>query len=142
MNADEWNELYPVGTHVIAFPGSREDPPVVGRTRSRAWMLGHGTPVVLVEGKSGGIRLSHVDVVDEQTARRDWLLAEIRSTRGQWSTLRAESAYRQSPWPTSGRNTARKDLRALAARGELTVWNDETTGRRAYTANSTMRRVA
>ncbi|WP_406336585.1 hypothetical protein OG814_33155 [Streptomyces zaomyceticus] len=78
----------------------------------------------------------------EQASRREWLLTEIRKSAGQWTTLRAESTLHRSPWPTSGRNTARKDLRALAARGELTVWNDETTGRRAYTANSTMRRAA
>jgi hypothetical protein len=30
-------------------------------TRSVAWELGHGQPVVLVEGESGGICLEHVD---------------------------------------------------------------------------------
>ena len=69
----------------------------------------------------------------EQTSRREWLLAAMQSSSGQWTTLRAEAALRRSPWPTSGRNTARKDLRAARARGELTVWNDQTTGRRAYT---------
>ncbi|MFG2747228.1 hypothetical protein ACGFY0_45245 [Streptomyces chartreusis] len=142
MNADEWNARYPVGTFVLAYPMTRDDAPLPTRTRTPAWTLGHGEPVVSVEGEAGGICLSHVDVVDEQTSRRTWLLAEIRSSRGQWSTLRAESAYRKSPWSTSGRNTARKDLRALAARGELTVWDDQTTGRRAYTSNSTLRRAA
>lgn len=71
----------------------------------------------------------------EQACRREWLLQQIRTSRGQWTTLRAESTLRHSPWPTSGRNTARKDLRALAARGELTVWDDQTTGRRAYTSS-------
>ncbi|MFF9910657.1 hypothetical protein [Streptomyces sp. NPDC013457] len=78
----------------------------------------------------------------EQESRREWLLAQIRKTSGSWTTLRAESTLRRSPWPTSGRNTARKDLRALAARGELTVWNDATTGRRTYTSNTAMRRAA
>ncbi|MFE2556026.1 hypothetical protein ACFXGT_08310 [Streptomyces sp. NPDC059352] len=142
LTAAEWNAQYPEGTHVIAYPMTRADRPVVGRTRSRAWTLGGHTPVVLVDGEAGGIALTHVDVVDEQTGRRTWLLTTIRASRGQWSTLRAETAYRQSPWPNSGRNTARKDLRYWAAQGELTVWDDETTNRRAYTSNSTKRRAA
>ncbi|MDI9885351.1 hypothetical protein QMZ92_13335 [Streptomyces sp. HNM0645] len=72
----------------------------------------------------------------ELITRRGWLLAEIRTRAGLWTTLRAESVLRHSPWPTSGRNTARKDLKALASRGELTVWHDQTTGRRAYTPNT------
>ncbi|MCP3817796.1 hypothetical protein NLX86_06500 [Streptomyces sp. A3M-1-3] len=75
--------------------------------------------------------------MSELITRRGWLLSEIRRSPGPWMTLRAEAALRRSPWPASGRNTARKDLRALAARGELTVWNDHATGRRSYTANTT-----
>lgn len=84
MNASEWNERYPIGMPVIAYPLLRpEDPMAVAyrkraeegraygdpdpcerletRTRSQAWALGHGTPVVLVDGYSGGICLTHVD---------------------------------------------------------------------------------
>ncbi|MFB6626457.1 hypothetical protein ACFCWD_28815 [Streptomyces sp. NPDC056374] len=144
LTAAEWNAQYPVGTHVIAYPGLRGERAVVGRTRSRAWTLGGHTPSVLVEGESGCIGLTHVDPVDEQTGRRLWLLTVIRSERGQWSTLRAVTAYRNSPWPTTGRSTAQRDLRALARRGELTVWDDDTAKRRAYTlaVASPGRRVA
>ncbi|MDV5145879.1 hypothetical protein R1T08_17105 [Streptomyces sp. SBC-4] len=69
----------------------------------------------------------------EQQHRRDWLLAQIRNSNGPWTTLRAEAELRRSPWPTSGRNTARKDLRALAARGDLTAQNDQAENRRSYT---------
>ncbi|MFF9901267.1 hypothetical protein [Streptomyces longispororuber] len=86
MNAEQWNARYPVGTPVTAYPSVRpEDPRAVayrkraaaGRltgstgtdpcrrvetvTRSVAWTLGHGAPVVLVEGETGGILLTHVD---------------------------------------------------------------------------------
>lgn len=85
--ADEWNAKYPVGTPVMAYPGVRPEDPVAvsyrrrveqGRTfrsetdptegfetvtRSVAWPLGHGEPVVLVKGYSGGIVLKHIDVV-------------------------------------------------------------------------------
>ncbi|MFE0651392.1 hypothetical protein ACFVZH_22665 [Streptomyces sp. NPDC059534] len=71
-------------------------------------------------------------MADPIIARRDWLLAEIRQRGGTWTAIRAEEALHRSPWPTSGRNTARKDLRALAARGALTAKDDADTRRRSY----------
>jgi len=69
MTAEQWNSLVPVGTPVVAYPGVRPDDfPGVDLTRldtvtrSRAWELGHGQPVVSVEGYAGGIALTHVDV--------------------------------------------------------------------------------
>lgn len=86
MTADEFNSLYPVGTPVVAYPGIRPEHPVAvafrkavegGRafrsetdpckrletvTRTPAWELGHGEPVVSVKGYAGGICLTHVDV--------------------------------------------------------------------------------
>ncbi|MEU9793801.1 hypothetical protein AB0E27_24765 [Streptomyces sparsogenes] len=59
--ATEWNALYPTGTPVTAYPLTRNDAPLTTRTRSVAWTLGHGEPVVMVEGYAGGIALSHVD---------------------------------------------------------------------------------
>lgn len=61
----EWNSVHPVGTAVVAYPGARDGRAVHGVTRSLAWNLGegYGTPVVLVEGLSGYIALTHVDVV-------------------------------------------------------------------------------
>jgi len=61
MTADDWNAKHPVGTQVVAYPGSRDDAPLYTWTRSRAWPLGHGAPVVMVEGHAGGIVLTHVD---------------------------------------------------------------------------------
>ncbi|MFF9200011.1 hypothetical protein ACF09L_32870 [Streptomyces sp. NPDC014779] len=74
--------------------------------------------------------------------RRDWLLAEIRRTGGVWTVRRAEAVMHASPWPTSKRNTARKDLRALAARGALVARDNEITKRRTYTPKSLPRRAA
>lgn len=84
--ADEFNRRYPIGTPVMAYPGIRPEHPVAvahqkrvaeGRTygdtdpcnrletvtRTPAWTLGHGEPVVSVEGYAGGICLTHIDVV-------------------------------------------------------------------------------
>ncbi|GAA2271738.1 hypothetical protein GCM10010415_43060 [Streptomyces atrovirens] len=85
VDAKQWNALYTVSTRVMAYPIVRpEDPLAVayqkrasaGRllgeqdtdpcrrldtvTRSVAWTPGHGAPVVLVEGETGGIALTHV----------------------------------------------------------------------------------
>jgi Fic family protein len=64
--------------------------------------------------------------------RRAHLLAVIRRTTGTWTTQRAERVLANSAWGCH-RNTARKDLRALARRGLLTSDTDEH-GRRVYTA--------
>lgn len=61
MNAQQWNAKYDVGTPVVVYPITRDDAPLITRTRSEAWALGHGAPVVLVDGYSGGIHLTHVD---------------------------------------------------------------------------------
>lgn len=60
----EWNERYPIGTPVRAYPGERGGRHLDTRTRSTAWTLPSlptGTPVVLVDGHAGGIALTHVD---------------------------------------------------------------------------------
>lgn len=72
MTAEQWNERYPIGTPVIAYPGVRPEHSadtgfpctrLETRTRSHAWNLGHGEPVVAVEGYAGGISLDHIDPV-------------------------------------------------------------------------------
>jgi hypothetical protein len=89
--ADAFNDRYPIGSPVMAYPGIRPDDPVAvayqervkaGRayatsdpctrletaTRTPAWTLGHGTPVVSVDGYPGGIALDHIDVIGEVRA--------------------------------------------------------------------------
>lgn len=64
--AESWNAEHPVGTAVRyypIYPPIEGVPPVETRTRSEAWVLGDGTVVVLVEGKSGGVHLSHIEVI-------------------------------------------------------------------------------
>ncbi|CAM5683427.1 MULTISPECIES: hypothetical protein [Streptomyces] len=70
MNAEQWNAKHPVGTRVAAFPATRDEQPLLTRTRTPAWTLGHGVAVVSVEGCAGGILLTHIDVTGEQEARR------------------------------------------------------------------------
>lgn len=78
MTPEEFNAAHPVGTPVIAYPGVRpEHPaynphtdPLVTRTRTPAWALGHGAAVVSVDGYAGGIALTHVDVIDLYASTR------------------------------------------------------------------------
>lgn len=58
-----WNKQYPPGTEVILtndFGLSEKT-----RTRSIAWDLGDGTPVVKVAGRTGGYFLQRIRPVDE-----------------------------------------------------------------------------
>ncbi|MDT0409900.1 MULTISPECIES: zinc finger domain-containing protein [Streptomyces] len=66
------------------------------------------------------------------SARRDFLLAAIQGQgpAARVSTASAARLMAASPWPTTGRNTARKDLGALVARGVLRVV--ESAGRTSY----------
>nr|BFD90688.1 hypothetical protein KitaXyl93_20480 [Kitasatospora sp. Xyl93] len=80
LTAAAWNDRYPPGTPVTAYPGVRpEYAAEIGltdytrletRTRSAAWNLGHGTPVVAVDGYAGGISLEHIDLRDAQESAR------------------------------------------------------------------------
>lgn len=62
--AAAFNAKHPVGTMVRYWRGFKEgEPSGAGKTRSEAWAMPSETAVVLIEGTSGGIALSHVEVV-------------------------------------------------------------------------------
>ena len=66
MSAKDWNEQHPVGTRVRYFPilpPIPSVPAVVTETRSEAWELGSGHVVVLIKGKSGGVHVTHLEVL-------------------------------------------------------------------------------
>ena len=64
MTPDEFNAAHPIGTPVLAFPGTREGRGMLTRTRTPAWTIGEHT-VVSVEGYAGGIALTHIIVAEE-----------------------------------------------------------------------------
>lgn len=55
-----FNATTPVGSPVLFWPGDRSGEGRESVTRSRAWLLGDHTPVVMVEDYPGGIALTHV----------------------------------------------------------------------------------
>lgn len=67
----------------------------------------------------------------DSTTRRLYLLAAIQRHGAPVTTQAAVDLMRTSPWATTGRNTARKDLRALVLRGHLTAFA-MADGRCAY----------
>lgn len=64
FTAAEWNQAHRPGTAVIVTldSGARK----WTRTRSEAWELGHGQPVVMLEGISGGYDLARVTPMEIQ----------------------------------------------------------------------------
>jgi hypothetical protein len=77
LTADQFNERYPIGTPVIAYPGCRPLPgqelsdccrTIHTTTRSRASVLGGHTAVVWVEGHGACIALTHIDPVTSPEA--------------------------------------------------------------------------
>lgn len=71
----------------------------------------------------------------ETTIRREYLLAALRRFGGPITTKRALNIYAKSrEWATTGRNTARRDLRDLARRAYLVPV--EHHGRRFYRVGS------
>lgn len=61
VKATEWTRQHLPGTPVLAWPGLREDEPLVTRTRSSAWVISIDDVVVQVDGHAGGIAITHVD---------------------------------------------------------------------------------
>ncbi|MBT0772326.1 hypothetical protein KIH74_25500 [Kineosporia sp. J2-2] len=63
MSAAQWNAENPVGTRVRYWPWTREGEGFESTTRSEAWTLPSGAPVVMVDGYPGGIYLTHLEVI-------------------------------------------------------------------------------
>lgn len=75
-------EALPVGTQVLAFPGSRDGRATLTTTRSEPWTLPAGDRVVLVEGYSGAIALTHIEVMPAPTHRPDRDQTESEAEHG------------------------------------------------------------
>lgn len=64
-NADRWNAAHYVGQVFFYFP-VRGELPVQVRTRSEAWETHGGDVIVMVEGRSGGVSVEHLQPVHPQ----------------------------------------------------------------------------
>ncbi|KOX32849.1 hypothetical protein ADL07_11905 [Streptomyces sp. NRRL F-4707] len=61
MDAETFNALYGVGTPVRVFPNTRQDPPRITRTRTRAVDFQHGLAVVHVDGCRGPLDIRGIE---------------------------------------------------------------------------------
>lgn len=64
MKASEWNAKHKPGIGVLVKLDNGRLWHT--RTRSEAWELGHGQPVVMLEGRSGGYDLARVTPLERQ----------------------------------------------------------------------------
>jgi len=56
-----FNQLCPVGTPVTYYPiAGRKQPAREAETRSKAWVLPNGEPLVSIDGVAGGVSLFHL----------------------------------------------------------------------------------
>jgi hypothetical protein len=60
MNAEKFNSLHPVGTPFRYYPIAGATEFIETKTRSECWELGDGHPVVLIEGRTGGVSIHHL----------------------------------------------------------------------------------
>lgn len=54
---------FPVGRAVRFYPVAGEAHSETTKIRSKPWALGHGTIVVAVDGRRGGVLVSHLEVI-------------------------------------------------------------------------------
>lgn len=74
MTAIQFNKLFPIGTPVRFYPVIGGPKFIETKTRMAAWSLnhgspeniGHGTPVVAVEGRAGGMLLDAIETIDQE----------------------------------------------------------------------------
>lgn len=64
MDAEQFNSLHPVGTRFRYYSVAGSKDFVETKTRSECWELGDGHPVVLVDGRSGGVSIFHLVKID------------------------------------------------------------------------------
>ena len=68
--AAEWNQLFVPGWPVFYRPLLNDAHVVPSRTRSFAWNLGHGAPIVKIAGVAGGVSLEHLSTRIDECPRK------------------------------------------------------------------------
>jgi len=67
QQVDEWNDTFPVGSPCRLR--HNDDVWRDHHTRSIAWLLGHGQPVVKVDGKEGGWELDRIRMLETHSLK-------------------------------------------------------------------------
>lgn len=64
MTEEQFNKAVPIGTEVYYQPVLGWEGHELTRTRSKAWTMGHGAVVVMVDGHAGGVSIGHVTLTE------------------------------------------------------------------------------
>lgn len=64
MTAEQWNAKHPVGTRVRYQNVKGVEEYEFSETRSEAWALGHGDVVVSIKGRTGGVLIDHLTIME------------------------------------------------------------------------------
>lgn len=94
--ADDFNDLYDVGTPVFFWPGWRKDekgkdiPAMVSETSTPAWQMPGGQQVVTIKGRAGGMALSHVEVIP------DYVLRHLKTSEDEDAIREAQAAQHRA----------------------------------------------
>lgn len=65
--AAAFNKRHRAGTPVLFWPGIRPAVPQESITRGDAWALPSGDAVVRVQGRPGGMALTHIEVIPQHS---------------------------------------------------------------------------
>lgn len=65
IDANEFNKKYPVGTPLKYYPIKGKKNFILSKTRTPAWELGCNTPVVSIDEISGGVALTHIELLPQ-----------------------------------------------------------------------------
>ena len=108
----EWNERYPPGTPVQLT--NDDDVIEETKTRSPAWLLGSGHPVVMVEGRTGGYSLERI----KPKNKRVFIVGVAVMTKAMWEAKGTELfGPDKMKWrfvcPSCGHIQAVEDFRAF-----------------------------
>jgi len=67
MDINEWNKKYPAGTEIYYYPIiGKKDSRIESKTRSQAWTIEGGEPVIMLDGMAGFRSLHHVEPVNPE----------------------------------------------------------------------------
>jgi hypothetical protein len=77
IELEEARRRYPTGTKVTYWPGYNQHVGQKSVTRSEVWRMPAGQLVVKIDGRAGGIALTHITQRFRDTERRDEFYADM-----------------------------------------------------------------
>ncbi len=99
---NDFNHRFTPNTPCFYQPIRSEDKWYPTRTRSEAWLLGHGDAVVKIDGASGCVSINHLAMPGSD--RYEAAIAESEEAWGTWVAQLVETVAENAPAPTEARS--------------------------------------